>query len=222
MRNPLRLTTALLLALTGGLTALPAHAQPTPAPAKPPAAAKPAAKPATLPPVPATAPAPAVIPPTPSSAATTPAQMPSVPAAPPAAPVLPPTTAVPSRPSPAPGPANIAADAPGAATTLPDGLRITFGPGRADLNPTTADAVRALARAPSTTTFTVTTFASGAADDLSSARRVSLARGLAIRSLLINEGIASTRIYVKALGEGTDEPRDRADITLQTPPKPAP
>ncbi|MCX7385014.1 MAG: hypothetical protein NT133_27155 [Alphaproteobacteria bacterium] len=86
-----------------------------------------------------------------------------------------------------------------------------------------ADAIKAMARAGRTlnTIFNVTALAAGTADDPSAARRVSLGRGLAVRSLLITEGIASTRIYVRALGNNPEatgnDPADRADIVVVRP-----
>ena len=89
-----------------------------------------------------------------------------VPLAPPPAPVLPPPLIVPTRPPAPPAPAPVAADAPGAAAPIPDGLRVTFGEGRADLNPGTETALRTLAHgAPAETSFTVAAFAPGAPED---------------------------------------------------------
>ncbi len=54
-------------------------------------------------------------------------------------------------------------------------------------------------------------------DDLKSnrARRLSMSRALSVRSFLIESGIRSTRIDVRALGDKTsDEPKNRVDITL--------
>lgn len=49
------------------------------------------------------------------------------------------------------------------------------------------------------------------------ARRLSLSRALSVRSFLIESGIRSTRIDVRALGDKTsDEPKNRVDITLGT------
>jgi outer membrane protein OmpA-like peptidoglycan-associated protein len=169
---------------------------------------------------PEAAPAPSTAAPAPTPA---PAPMPMVPQAPPAPPVIPPPLTVPTRPATPPAPATITADAPGEASAIPGGIRVTFGPGRADLNQASADAVRGLAAAvittaPATATLTVTSHASGQQDDASTARRLSLSRGLAARSLLIGQGIASTRIYVKALGLApgpqADAPPDRVDIIV--------
>ncbi len=58
-------------------------------------------------------------------------------------------------------------------------------------------------------------FAVGSEDSASQARRVSLARALAVRSYLIERGVRSTRIDVRALGAPEDEgPPDRVDIIL--------
>ncbi len=60
-------------------------------------------------------------------------------------------------------------------------------------------------------------FATGASDRPSAARRESLSRALAVRSYLIENGVRSTRIDVRALGEPTDGgPNDRVDVILLT------
>lgn len=48
----------------------------------------------------------------------------------------------------------------------------------------------------------------------SSARRLSLSRALAVRSYLIDQGIRSTRIDVRALGDTGEGQLDRVDISL--------
>jgi outer membrane protein OmpA-like peptidoglycan-associated protein len=131
--------------------------------------------------------------------------------------VLPPPLVVPTRPPAPPPPNPIAAGAPGLVEPIADGVRITFGDSRADLNPATESALRTLAHtAPADATFTVAAFAPDIPDDPSTPRRLSLSRALAVRSVLIAEGIASERIYVKALGGGPDiaaGPANRADVT---------
>lgn len=169
-----------------------------PAHGKPAARTAPAAKP---PSVPAPIPAPPI----------------PIPPVPPQPPSLPPPTVVPIRPPPPPLPATVMLNAPGEAMPDKDGLRLTFGADTAALNPTTDAAIRKLAHAPhvaATTEFTVTAFAKGVPDDPSAARRLSLSRALAVRSVLINEGVTSVRIYVKALGAPPpeDTPPDRVDI----------
>jgi outer membrane protein OmpA-like peptidoglycan-associated protein len=60
-------------------------------------------------------------------------------------------------------------------------------------------------------------FASGTSDRPSAARRESLSRALAVRSYLIENGVRSTRIDVRALGAPTDDgPSDRVDVILLT------
>ncbi len=150
----------------------------------------------------------------------------AMPANAPPAPVLPPPIVVPMRPLPPPPTPPVAADAPGNAIPQPGGERVTFGVGRADLNPATDAALRALAHTGppfAATTFSVTAYAAGDADDPSTPRRLSLARALAVRSVLIAEGVPSTRIYVRALGASVppgDSPPDRVDIVAIAP-KPA-
>jgi outer membrane protein OmpA-like peptidoglycan-associated protein len=158
---------------------------------------------------------------------------PTIPAAPPPVPVLPAPIVVPTRPVEPPPPPTVTADAEGVVTPTPDGVRVTFAAGSADLNPTTLAAVQALAKAPpaqQSGTFSVVAYAAGTPDDPSTARRLSLSRALAVRSALIESGIPSPRIYVRALGASVPAPAgvpaDRVDVavTLAPPsaPRPAP
>lgn len=57
-------------------------------------------------------------------------------------------------------------------------------------------------------------YASGSADQASQARRLSLSRAIGVRSYLIEQGIKSARIDVRALGNRTDVggPPDRVDV----------
>ena len=70
----------------------------------------------------------------------------------------------------------------------------------------------------------MTATAAGAAEDPSTPRRLSLSRALAARGVLIAEGIASPRIYVKSLGASAaaigDAPPDRVDLVVAAPPPP--
>jgi hypothetical protein len=171
----------------------------TPMPPAPPAAAHGLAPSGPLPPtVPAPLPVPGPVPPVP---------------------VLPPPIVVPVRPAPPPGKPQIAADAAGGATRLPDGLRLTFGAGAAMLNPASATALSDFARAaPAGTVFTLSAFAAGAVDDPSTPRRLALSRALAVRGILLGDGIASARILVRALGANKPAidagPPDRVDVTI--------
>jgi outer membrane protein OmpA-like peptidoglycan-associated protein len=152
-----------------------------------------------------------------------------MPLAPPAAPVIPPPITVPTRPAPPVPQVEIAPGAAGTAERIGDGLRITFGPGSAVLNPGTATALREFARRmPAAGSLTVAAFAPGTPEDPSTARRLSLARALAARGVLIGEGIASPRILVRALGASdpiAEGPPDRVDLLPAPPPsqpRPAP
>jgi outer membrane protein OmpA-like peptidoglycan-associated protein len=150
-----------------------------------------------------------------------PAKLPLV--APPG-PVLPPPLVVPTRPVEPPPPPPIVKDAAGIAAPAPGAtLRVTFGVGSADLNAETDAAVRALAQ-PSGSSYALTAYAAGTPDDPSTARRLALARAIAVRSVLINAGVASPHVYVRALGAAAPEiaagPPDRVDI-LVTAPAPA-
>jgi outer membrane protein OmpA-like peptidoglycan-associated protein len=147
--------------------------------------------------------------------------------APPPAAVLPPVVDVPHVAPPPPPPVPVLPDALGEATPIPGGVRITFGVGKADLNPATNDALRKIAgevKGDATIDLNVLAYAAGNADDPSTPRRLSLSRALAARAVLISEGIVSTRIYVRALGAtASDGPPERVDvIRAGTPVTPSP
>ena len=142
---------------------------------------------------------------------------PPLPTTPPAAANL---TALPT-PTPQPGPPLIpppvSASAKGNAVPFAGGLRVTFGDGAGELSPTSEAALKDfLQTVPQSEalTFNVQAYSAGKADDPSTARRLSLSRGLAVRSVLMNAGVPSSRIYIRALGTafGTG-PADRADVT---------
>jgi outer membrane protein OmpA-like peptidoglycan-associated protein len=57
-------------------------------------------------------------------------------------------------------------------------------------------------------------YASGGDDQGGQARRLSLSRALAVRGYLIEQGIASTRIDVRALGRASEGPPDRVDLLM--------
>ena len=199
---------------SGALDALKPTARPRPAPPQHhparPAARPNAGKPDTAKPGVAAIP----VPPKP----------PVVPTAPPEIAAIPPAVAVPVQRPPEPPPVVVAADAPGEAAPAPGGVRVTFGATRADLNPATEAAIRDFVRPLRSTDqpINLLAYAAGTADDPSTPRRLSLARALAARAVLINEGIPSTRIYVRALGSaGGDGPADRVDLSTNLPGTPA-
>jgi len=162
------------------------------------------------------------LPPSPYAVVTKPPPAATVPPAPPPPPVLPPPIVVPTRPVEPPPPPTIAADAIGSAAPIADGLRVTFGSGETEINPEVDAALKDLAKSlPAGATVDVVASAAGTPDDPSTARRESLSRALQVRSVLIGSGIASTRIYVRALGASVPPPPgvtpDRVDVTVTAP-----
>ena len=132
-------------------------------------------------------------------------EAPRVPAAPPnAAAVPPPAITVPTAPMPPPPPIPVADDAPGAVAPMDGGVRITFGKDRSDLNPAMVSAIQQIAAQAKAYPgpLDLTAFAAGSPDNPSTPRRLSLARALAVRAVLLREGIPSPRIYVRAEGTG--------------------
>jgi outer membrane protein OmpA-like peptidoglycan-associated protein len=177
--------------------------QPRPAPATPPndvATATP----------PATAPAAAVPPPAPPAPA--PALPDRTPQTASIAPVEPPPAAAPPPPPP------ISPQATTSAAPTPAGLRLTFAPGQSDLSPDSAAGIKQFASAVppgGSATFNVMAYAPGAKDDPSSARRLSLARAMAVRGALVADGVESARVFVRALGaQYGDGPPDRVDVDV--------
>ncbi len=152
--------------------------------------------------------------------------LPVVPAAPPTNPVLaPPPFVMPAHKPPPPPVVPVKTDAQGEAASIPDGVRVTFGPGSSDLNPATYAALKTLAAtmlAHPDAVIGITAFAPGVPDDPSTPRRVSLDRALAARAVLINAGIVSDRIRAVASGpQGIgDGPADRADVVQVVKPAP--
>ncbi len=211
-------------------------AAPAARPAAPPATAT-ATPPGTARPRPAARPAPRSTPhPTTPAAARpgTPVKPPRfgpshpvtiAPAAPPAAVLQPPPPPPPVPAQPAPPPVPVVTNAVGEVSPLPNGVRVTFGGGKADLNAATLQAIQALARTlrdKPGADITLYAYAAGVPDDPSTPRRLSLSRALAVRAVLISEGIASTRIYPRALGAPADGPADRLDATSGPPAGPPP
>jgi outer membrane protein OmpA-like peptidoglycan-associated protein len=174
---------------------------------------KPATAPQTATATPTAPAAPAVT--SPPQPAPPPATLPTAPPATVAVAPVPPPPPVQASPPPPPP---ILEGATSAALTTGAGLRVTFGAGEADLSPASAEAIKRVvqsAPAGDATSFNVVGYAAGAAEDPSTARRLSLSRALAVRSALMADGVASSRIYVRALGAtgGTELP-DRVDLAV--------
>jgi outer membrane protein OmpA-like peptidoglycan-associated protein len=131
-------------------------------------------------------------------------------AAPPSLPPAPPVAATPVA-----APAAVAAAAPGGPT------RVLFAAGAADLPDAAKPALDALVQRLSSNDdvrLQLVAHASGSDDQANEARRISLQRALAVRSYLIEHGIASTRMDVRALGNRSDgaagDPLDRVDVIM--------
>jgi len=108
------------------------------------------------------------------------------------------------------------------APAAPASVRIAFASGKADLTPDGTQSIKQFAgSAPKggngaiNGAINVAAYAAGSPDDASTARRLSLSRALAVRDALIQDGIPSARIYVRALGsQAGSGPADRVDISM--------
>ncbi len=213
---------------TPGAPIRPPAPRPPPAPHAAVATTAPSAHAASLPPVEAT-PAPVVASTTPPAGPQPPVAPPPAAASPPPAatlpeapplvasipPILPPEPVAGASPPPAPP---IAATATTTAAATQTGLRLTFASGQSDLSPGSADSIKQVVQAApagDATTFNVLAYASGDSDDQSVARRLSLARAIAVRAALMADGVPSSRIYLRALGsEAGQGPADRVDLSV--------
>jgi len=187
------------------------------APARPKVAKRPPPKPrVTAPAVPKVA-----LPPPPMVAA-----VPKAPVAPPPPPA-PPAPPAPPVAAPATPPATGAAAASAALTSRPaptgalkpgQQFRLGFDSGSAAISDGTETQLEGLAKSmkqDGNLRLQLLAYAGGGAQTPSQARRLSLSRALAVRSKLIEKGIRSTRIDVRALGNKSEGgPPDRVDIII--------
>jgi outer membrane protein OmpA-like peptidoglycan-associated protein len=99
------------------------------------------------------------------------------------------------------------------------GLRVDFAPGQSELSPSSAAAIKELVQSTPSggmVSYDVAGHAAGTPEDPSTARRLSLARALAVRSALVSDGVPSTRIFVRALGsQEAGKTPDRVEVTVQ-------
>ena len=98
-------------------------------------------------------------------------------------------------------------------------MRLVFEAGKTDLTPADETAIQDLARAipaPAADSVNVLAYAAGKPDDPSTARRLSLSRGLAVRSVLLASGVPSAQIYVRRSGLdcAPNGPADRVELTV--------
>ena len=118
-----------------------------------------------------------------------------------------------------PPPAQIAPQvpAPEAPAPVTANLRIPFGADQTDLSKEGSAALDSFLRAAyeaGAPAFTIVGYAAGKQDDPSVARRLSLARAMAARNSLMNNGVPSRRITMRALGsQAAGGPPDRVDVT---------
>jgi outer membrane protein OmpA-like peptidoglycan-associated protein len=191
-------------------------------------------------PAPSVSPAPAPAPVVPPPPAPAPMPVPApvlaptpAPAAAPAGPMA--LTPPPAKPAPSPAPAAVpssAANAPVALTAQPSGadtalatgplenlVTITFDKDSARLPDGGRDSLAHLASRmteDATLEVQLLAYAAGDEENASKARRLSLSRALAVRSFLIDQGVRSTRIEVRALGNKIpDGSPDRVDVVGQ-------
>ncbi|MEN3168272.1 hypothetical protein [Gluconobacter sp. OJB] len=163
---------------------------------------------------------------TPVKSAPAHATVPGVPPAPPPPVVLPPPF-VPVQLHPPVPPTDVTAVADAASHTesLPDGgMRVLFASGSEALNADSLKALQAygteLSHHPEERVVLIA-HATLPGDDVSMPRRIALARALAVRSIFIHAGVATTRLYPRALGRpdaGDSAPADRLDVLIETNP----
>lgn len=100
-----------------------------------------------------------------------------------------------------------------------DGFRIRFSPGTEEIGTEAGDLLSGLVEklaADGASQIEIRAYA-GAKPDPANARRLSLSRALNIRSFLIDRGVDSKRIALRALGNTSppDQPADRVDLRIQ-------
>ncbi len=99
-----------------------------------------------------------------------------------------------------------------------DGLLLLFESGSAKLSDSARSNLQSLTAkmgADEALQVQLVAYAQGTAETSSQARRLSLSRALAVRSFLIDQGVRSTRMDIRALGnKAEDGPADRVDVVL--------
>ncbi len=200
-------------AVTAPTAPTPSAAAPsTPAPAVTPAAAPVVAAPAAEPvaAVPDTAPRP--VPTAAATAIPTPAPSPAAVAVMNTPPAI--------APAPAPPPAVTPAAAPAALSAARGRVaRVLFTAGASELPDSAKSDLKAIAQrlaANEDARLQLMAYAAGGADEANQARRLSLSRALAVRTYLMEQGVRSSRMDVRALGNRLDgsDPPDRVDIVM--------
>ena len=137
------------------------------------------------------------------------------------APPPPPSPALTAKAPPraASNPREQASRPPAQEATLPgQALRLTFAGSAAKISPEVQTQLKSLAGRLGKQTnlrLHLMSYAGGKKLSSSKARRLSLSRALSVRAFLIKNGVRSTRIDVRALGnKATDEPLNRVDVMV--------
>jgi len=140
-------------------------------------------------------------------------------AAPPAIPAAPATPVAAAEPKPKSGEKEQAtASPPPKETPTGPALRVAFGATASKLPASAKDGLKALAekmKGKDNLRLQLLSYAGGKSLSPSKARRMSLSRALSVRSFLIENGVRSTRIDVRALGaKTTEKPLNRVDVNI--------
>jgi outer membrane protein OmpA-like peptidoglycan-associated protein len=191
------------------VTRTPPAATMTPPAAPPPAMAL-RAEPAPAPVAPSAPP--------PVAAAPMPAPAPVVSVAPPKLPEPPKSEPMPLKAAPEPPRQTASLPPSGGAIAPGREFRLSFDSGEAAIRDATKQTLDGLAgslKSDSSLRLQLMAYAGGDSQTASQARRLSLSRGLAVRKYLIDKGISSTRIDVRALGNKFESgPSDRVDVVV--------
>ena len=192
-------------------------AKPTPAPVAKPQPAKPATDVASAPPAPTIASAP---PPPPAVKPEPKTSAPSASASvPPPPPVAQPSTTIPSAAEPA-REEKQTASLTGGSDIVEPGLatQVVFATDASKLPDDAKNVLQGLVKKIGESAelrIQLLAYAGGPSLSSSKARRLSLSRALSVRSFLIESGMRSTRIDVRALGNKTEEePVNRVDVNV--------
>jgi outer membrane protein OmpA-like peptidoglycan-associated protein len=117
--------------------------------------------------------------------------------------------------------ANRNAPGDGATAVVGDSLRVVFQTGMTEVPREAIPALEQLAAAlaqDSERRVQLRAYAGAKGENASQSRRVALFRALSVRSYLIQRGVRSTRMDIRALGNKyEEEPADRVDILPVTP-----
>ena len=135
------------------------------------------------------------------------------------APASEPEAAAPTAPAESTAPSGSQEAALPATDAKPEDTRVLFGEGSAELSPAARDQLETLAlllMERDTQRVQLLAYARPSAEGTNRARRLSLSRALAVRAFLIDLGVPSSRLDVRAMGDKIqDGPADRVDALPQ-------